>query len=87
MSYPKVSSSFIYQDLSGTCAHARYLVPEAEDLDIGEENDLAADVDDGDDDAASDPEGLDSSDDEELGDLDMIDETSEGESHSADHHT
>lgn len=54
-------------------------VPEAEDLDIGEANDLAADVDDGEE-AVSDPEGLDSSDDEELGDLDMIDEQSEGKS-------
>ena len=53
------------------------VVPEAEDLDIGEANDLAADVDDGEE-AVSDPEGLDSSDDEELGDLDMIDEQSEG---------
>jgi len=38
---------------------------------------LAADVDDGAADEASDPEGLDSSDDEELG-LDMLDEESEG---------
>jgi hypothetical protein len=52
--------------------------PEAEDLEIGQQNDLAADVDDGAADEDSDPEGLDSSDDEELG-LDMLDEESEGE--------
>lgn len=65
-----------------SCQSLISAVPEAEDLDIGEDNDLAADVDDGDE-AASDPEGLDSSDDEELGDLDMIDEESEGETAAA----
>lgn len=55
-------------------------MPEAEDIDVGGQDDLAADVDDGDEGAVSDPEGLDSSDDEELGDLDMIDEASEGAS-------
>jgi hypothetical protein len=47
-------------------------------LEIGQQEDLAADVDDGAADEDSDPEGLDSSDDEELG-LDMLDEESEGE--------
>jgi ATP-dependent RNA helicase DHX37/DHR1 len=54
--------------------------PEAEDLEIGGQNDLAADVDDGDAAGDSDPEGLDSSDDEDDGlGLDMVDEDSEGE--------
>lgn len=48
---------------------------EAEDVDLGNDEDLAADVDDGD--AVSDPEALDSDDD---GDDDLdIDEASDGE--------
>lgn len=51
-------------------------MPEAEDVELGYQDDLAADVDDGA--AESDPEGLDSED-EGLADLE-IDEASDGES-------
>jgi len=55
------------------------LEPEAEDVELGQQDDLAADVDDGA--AGEDPEALDSEDDG-LADLD-IDEASEGKSPSS----
>jgi ATP-dependent RNA helicase DHX37/DHR1 len=52
---------------------------EAEDVELGQDNDLAADIDDGDIDAVSDPEALDTEDEEDG--LDIIDEASDGESY------